>query len=104
MNMEQIEKKIEELLEILENDKIVLDLKKCKQKLLNNQDFLDKIKKLQQLDIYSDEYKNLKIELFKNPDFIEFKHLENEINLLILEINQKLKTLTNERSCHHENN
>ena len=42
--------------------------------------------------------------LFQNPDFIEFKHLENEINLLILEINQKLKTLTNERSCHHENN
>lgn len=102
--MEQIEKKIDELLEILEQDSTIMELKKCKKRILNNQEFLDKIKKLQQLDIYSDEYMNLKIELFQNPDFIEFKHLENEINLLILEINNKLKLLTDGRSCHHESN
>ena len=44
-----------------------------------------------------------KQELFQNPDFVAFKHYENEINLLILVINQKLKLLTDERGCNHEN-
>lgn len=102
--MEEIEKKIDELLEILNQDTRIIEFKEHKQKLLDNQEFLDKIKTLQQLNIYSDEYKILKQELFQNSDFVEFKQLENEINLLILEINQKLKSLTDERSCHHEGN
>ena len=52
---------------------------------------------------YSDEYKELKKELFLNQDYVEYQHLENEIQLLILEMNQRLKKLTNERKCHHEN-
>lgn len=102
--MKQIENKLNELLKILTQDSRVIEIKKYKQKLLVNDELLNKINKLQQLNIYSNEYKELKKELFKNPDFIEFKHLENEINLLILQINQKLKSLTDERGCNHENN
>lgn len=102
--MKQIENKLDELLKILDQDSRILELKKYKEKLLENTELLNKINKLQQLDIYSNEYKTLKSELFQNPDFVEFKHLENEINLLILGINQKLKPLTNERGCIHENN
>jgi len=102
--MEKLENEIDELLKILDQDPRIIKLKKKKEKLLKNEDLLNKIQKLQQLDIYSNEYKNLKQELFKNKDFVEFKHLENEINLLIMEINQKLKPLTNERGCNHENN
>lgn len=98
-----MENKIEELLELLENDSRIQDLKKRKEKLLKNKTFLESMTKLQNLDIYSDEYAKLKQKLFKNQDFVEFKHLENEINLLILEMNQRLKKLTNERWCSHEN-
>lgn len=97
-----MENKIKELLELLENDSRIKDLKKVKEKLLKNKTFLEKITKLQNLDIYSDEYKNLKQELFQNKDFVEFKHLENEINILILAMNQKLKKLVSERGCSHE--
>lgn len=102
--MKQIENKLDELLKNLDQDQRIIDLKKYKQKLLGNEELVVKIKKLQQLDIYSNEYKELKKDIFQNPDFVEFKHLENEINLLILQINQKLKPLTNERGCNHENN
>ena len=54
-------------------------------------------------DVDSDEYKELKKELFLNQDYVEYQHLENEIHLLILEMNQRLKKLTSERKCHHEN-
>lgn len=99
-----MENKIKELLELLENDSRIKDLKKVKEKLLKNKTFLEKITKLQNLDIYSDEYKKIKQELFQNKDFVEFKHLENEINILILSMNQKLKKLVSERGCGHESN
>ncbi len=99
----EIDDKIKEIVSLLEKDERINSLKRNKQKLLYDEIFLEKIKKLQELDIYSEEYKNLKKELFQNPDFMEFKHLENEIHLLILAINQKLKKLTEERSCSHEN-
>lgn len=99
-----MENKIEELLELLENDSRIQELKKVKEKLLSNDIFLEHMRKLQSLDIYSDKYKELKLELFKNKDFVEFKHLENDINILILAINQKLKKLVSERGCNNESN
>lgn len=101
---ETMENKIEELLELLENDSRIQELKKVKEKLLSNDIFLEHMRKLQSLDIYSDKYKELKLELFKNKDFVEYKHLENDINILILAINQKLKKLVSERGCNNESN
>lgn len=97
------EEKMEELLKLLDNDERVIKLKKLKKKLFLDQELLAKVSRLQHLDIYSDEYKELKKELFLNKDYVEYQHLENEIHLLILEMNQRLKKLTNERKCHHEN-
>lgn len=97
------EEKMEELLKLLDNDERVIKLKKLKKKLFLDQELLAKVSRLQHLDIYSDEYKELKKELFLNQDYVEYQHLENEIQLLILEMNQRLKKLTNERKCHNEN-
>ena len=97
------EEKMEELLKLLDNDERVIKLKKLKKKLFLDLELLDKVSRLQRLDIYSDQYKELKKELFLNQDYVEYQHLENEIQLLILEMNQRLKKLTNERKCHHEN-
>ena len=101
--MEEVNIKLKELFDILDHDERVIAVKQYKEKLLHDEVFLNKIRQLQILDMYSDEYLMLKKELFQNPDFVAFKHYENEINLLILEINQKLKLLTDERGCNHEN-
>ena len=99
-----MEDKIEELMKLLEKDSRIQNLKTVKKRLLKNTIFLEDMKRLQNLDIYSGEYKKLKQELFQNKDFVEFKHLENEINILILAMNQKLKKLVSERGCKHEGN
>ena len=39
-----------------------------------------------------------------DPKIKEFKKYESEIILLTLIINKKLKTLTNNKRCFHENN
>lgn len=91
---------IDDLLKCFELDERITKLKNKKVKLLSNKELMNKIDKLKILDIYSDEYKTLKQELFNNPDFVEFKHLENELNLLILEINQRLNKLVDERGCN----
>lgn len=85
---------MEELLKLLEKDERVILLKEKKNQLLKDKKLIDKINKLKELDKYSNEYKKIKIELFNVDTFVEFKQLENEINLLILEINNKLKELT----------
>lgn len=91
---------INDLIKTLELDEKITTLKKEKQQLLSNQEFIKKIEKLKTLDIYSNEYKELKQELFNDSHFRTYKQLENELNLLIMEINQKLKQLTEERGCN----
>lgn len=102
--MKEIIRKTDELLELLDLDERIVKVQKYKQKLLENKDLLSKIEKLRDLNIYSDEYKKIKLELFRDADFVEFKHYENEINLLIMQINQKLKQLTDKGGCYYENN
>ena len=72
--------------------------------MINNKELLDKINKLKDLDKYSSEYIELKKELFLDNDFTCFKEKEAEIDYLILEINSKLKELTNKGMCNHESN
>lgn len=102
--MKKINNKVEELINILDNDSRIKRLYELKVELNNDKSLMSKIESLKILDQYSTEYKDIKLDLFKNPKFVEYKELENEINILILEINQKLKTLTDERSCHHASN
>ena len=91
---ENIEWKVQELIELLNQDQRIITFQEKKGKLLKNADFLKQIDNLKNLDIYSEEYLKLKNNLFQNQDFKEYKKLENQIDLLILEINRKLKTLT----------
>ena len=90
---------IDDLIKTFELDERITNLKNEKEKLLSNKRFIEKIERLKTLDIYSNEYKELKKELFEDSDFVLYKQLENEISLLILEINQKLNTLTDKKGC-----
>lgn len=97
--IEKVEEKLDELINILDTNSNIQKELELKNKLMSNKDLLNKIEKLKILDIYSTEYKELKKEIFNNKDFCEYKHLENEINLMILEINKKLNKLTSKKEC-----
>ena len=101
---EELNKKIDSLINVLDHDNRIIKLAEIKEKLISNQELITKITKLKELDRYSSEYKELKANLFKDSDFVSFKELESEIDFLILEINNKLNVLTNERRCNHANN
>lgn len=102
--MEELNIKIDELITILDNDSRIKDIELLKEKILNNKDIISKISRLKELDIYSNEYKSLKQELFLDEDFKSFKEKEAEIDYLIMMINSKLNSLTGKGKCNHESN
>lgn len=95
---------ITSLIDTLKSDNRIVAFENAKKTVLSNNKIITAANKMRNLSIYSDEYKSIKKELFQDTDFAAFKHYENEINLLILEINEVLKELTDKRRCHHENN
>ena len=99
--MEELNIKVNELIELLDNDIRIKDIEVLKNKIINNRDIITKIDKLKNLDKYSNEYKELKKEIFLNDDFKEFKEKEAEIDYLILEINNKLNNLVGKGKCNH---
>lgn len=101
---EELNYKIDNLLDILDQDSRIINISNIKKRILEDKNFLIKFNKLGELDKYSDEYLELKKEIFTNDDFVSFKEFETEINILIFEINKKLKVLTGKKGCIHENN
>lgn len=93
MNLE-LNMKVFNFLDKLKNDSLIKEYKVQKKKVLENKELLKLIDKIHNLDIYSQEYKDIKHKLFQNNDYKRYLELENEIFYLILEINQELKTLT----------
>ena len=98
MNLE-LNIKVSNFLEILKNDSLIQEYIEQKKRVLENKELLKKVEKIHNLDVYSEEYKCIKHELFQNDDYKRYLELENELFYLILEINQELKTLTGKRGC-----
>lgn len=93
-----------ELYELVEKLKLSLDnlddiknIKTINKELENNKDLLDKIKLFRKTNDL-----NIKKEILKENLFKEYKKSEGVINLLILDMNSKLKELVPRRN--HENN
>jgi len=102
--MDELSIRIDKLISKLDNDSRIKEVKELKNKILSNKELISKINKMKELEKYSGEYIEFKKDLFKNDEFVRFKELENEIDFLILEINNHLKELTNERRCKNESN
>lgn len=98
MNLE-LSIKVSNFLEHLENNSLIKEYIKQKEKVLANKELIKLIGEFHNLDIYSTEYKRIKHELFQNGDYKKYLELENEIFYLILEINQEPKRLTGKRGC-----
>ena len=64
-----------------------------------NKKLVEKIKK------YNSTFNNeLRNDIYNYDEIKKYKAYENEINLMIFEINNKLKKITINRSCGHESN
>lgn len=91
--------KMDNLIEKLDESSLVLSLKESLEKVNNDQE----LKKL--LEEYSNNPTNeLKSKIIENSTFQEFKVRETELNIFIMELNKKLKTITKKGICSHENN
>lgn len=92
--MVELNKKIDRLEDSLNNLDTIKELDKDFDKIINNKELMDKIKKYHELP-----NEELKLDIYNYPEFIKYKENENDINLLIMEINTYLKKISNSRSC-----
>lgn len=92
--MEELIVRIDNLINEIDNTSLVKDIKILNKKIKDD-------KKLQELlnEYHVSKNESIKEEILKNDLFREYKSKETDLNILIMSINQKLKTINNERRC-----
>lgn len=93
---EKVIELLDEITDIIKNDKLFLEFKDAKKELEEDKILIDKIEKLKKMDIYSEDYLFLKKEIMTDEKYVKYNTLENKIYLLVLKVNQSLNTLKNE--------
>lgn len=94
--MSEIIEKTYDLLDILDNSKLIKDLTLYKNKLLNNKNVLLLINKIN--DSNDDlEKVRLKKELYENDDYKKYMDCYNELSYIVLRINMQYRKYTNTR-------
>ena len=86
--------KVDNLLDSIDNTKQVKDIKVINKLIMDDKELLDLIKRYNETQ---DE--NLKKEIINNKLFKDYKEKETELNILILDINSKLKDISNKGKC-----
>ena len=94
--MNEIYNKLDQIKENLDNLEIFKKLNKSIDDIKLNKELIDKIKKYNET---KDE--RLRLEIYNYKEIQNYKELENEINLLILHINQKLKVIKSDGGCNN---
>ena len=90
--MEELIEKVNELKEELNNTKEIKELKEINNSIMKDQELLNNIKKYNET-----QDNNIKERIINHKLFREYKHKENELNFIILEINKKLKEINSSR-------
>jgi len=93
--MEKLIEKVENLKEALDEDNRVLAIKKLNNQIKNNPDLQNKINEYK---IHPSE--ELKKEIYDIVLYKNYKKAETEINILIMEINKKLKEISKKGQCN----
>ena len=88
--MNELIDKVEELKEEIDSLDEIIELKELNEKIMLDKDLL---KDIEEYNKTQDE--NIKERIINNKLFREYKHKETDCNLLIMEINQKLKEINN---------
>lgn len=83
--------RVDKLIKSFDESSTIKDLQESINKIRNNHELMEKLTK------YNETYDaKLKEEILKYKEMINYRHNENELNYLILEINKRLKEITNE--------
>ena len=92
--MDELMEKVDNLIDSIDNTKQVKDIKVINKLIMEDKELLDLIKRYNETQ---DE--NLKKEIINNKLFKDYKEKETELNFLILDINSKLKDISNKGNC-----
>lgn len=93
--MEELYNKVNNLISKLDDNDLVKEIRDLTIQVSNDKDL---IKLLDEYKITKDE--SLKRKILSNELFQRYKSKETDLNILIMSVNQKLKAINNERSCH----
>lgn len=98
--MEELYNKIDDLKKELDKLEVFKELEILRNKIYQNRELVSKIKEYNE---YPKE--SLRLEIYNYEEISLYKAKENEINLIILSINKKLKnSFKNSEECRSENN
>ena len=92
--MEELYIRIDNLLKALNNTKEVEEIKKYNELINNDKDLLFNIKKYKETNDI-----RLKEKILSNKLFKEYKDKEIDLNVLIMQINNKLKEISDKGKC-----
>lgn len=92
--MDELYQMIDNLKNSLDDESCIKDLVVSISKIKDNKELVDKIKKY---NINHSE--ELKKEIFSYEEIVSYKHLETEVNFLILEIRKELKKIVGKGGC-----
>ncbi len=96
--MDQLINYIDKLKLSLSNSKVITNLVNCKKNVYKNKDLIELVKK------YNDtKDSKIRYEVYKNKEFMRYKQCETDVNLLIMEINNRLKIISNSGGCNESN-
>ena len=86
--------KVDILLNKLDEQECVKEIKKLNNKLVMNKELLDLIKEYRITG--NEEIKN---KIISDEIYSKYKHYENEVNFIILNIRSKLKVINDKKGC-----
>ena len=92
--MNDLMEKVDNLITSIDETKQVQDIKSINEKIMEDKELLDLIKRYQETQ---DE--KLKEKIINNKLFSDYKEKETELNILILDINSKLKDINDKGKC-----
>ena len=96
--MNELIDKVDNLKKELDSSTLVTSVRESLAKVKQDQELMDLLKEYEQ---YPKE--DTKNKILENKTFKEFKIKETELNLFIMELNQRLKSIAKKGKCNHEN-
>ena len=99
MDLELI-KIFNELIDLFDTSSLIKEINELKKEIYDDIELKELFAKYKSIDNnYNNEIIDLKRKISSNAKIKRFRLLQNELNLLIMEINKRLASLTNEKRC-----
>ncbi len=97
--MNELIETVDNLKKSLDENEKIIKLKEINELIMKDKELL---KDIENYNLTKDE--EIKMRIINNNLFREYKHNEAECNFIILEINKRLKEISNKGKCSHESN